>query len=212
MSNRLLSFALLLAAVPLLAGTQPAGAQAPPPSAALAGEPGFVDVTKLDIYDREEDLTVEVNIQGPLVQFVAEAAKAADPELSSALAKIKSVVFQLYKPKATDLAEIRKRVAKNASLLESRGWQRVVWLRDGDTIHYIYLKSAGNRIQGLTALFVDADHQFGFINIAGEVDPAQIGSIGQRFNIQGLAAAQGQIDANAGGKKLPAEKPPQDEP
>lgn len=199
---------LLLCLVLLSAGAASAGAQAPAPSAALSSEPGFVDPAKLDIYNREEDLTVEVNLQGPLVQFVAEAAKAADPELSSALAKIKSVVFQLYKPKAVDLAEIRSRVARNASLLEGRGWQRVVWMREGNTVHHIYLKSAGNRIVGLTALFVDKDSQFGFINIAGEVDPAQIGRIGQRFNIQGLAVAEGQIDSAAGGKKPPAEKPP----
>lgn len=203
---------LVLSLCLLAAGAAPALAQTS--FAALAAEPGFVDPTKLDIYDREEDLTIEVNLQGPLVQFVAEAAKAADPELSSALAKIKSVVFQLYKPKAVDLAEIRARVAKNASLLESRGWQRVVWLRDGDTVHHIYLKSAGSRIVGLTALFVDKDHQFGFINIAGEVDPGQIGRIGQRFNIEPLAKAQFEMNGGTAPepKKPPVEKPPVEKP
>lgn len=189
LGTRLVAWALL-AAVAL-----PAGAQSSPTSAALAAEPGFVDPAKLDIYDREEDLTIEVNLQGPLVQFVAEAAKAAEPELSDALGKIKSVVFQLYKPKAADLAEVRSRVARNAELLEGRGWQRVVWVREGNAVHHIYLKNAGSRIVGLTALFVDSEGQFGFINIAGEVDPAQIGRIGQRFNIDALARAQGQIEA-----------------
>ena len=185
-----------------------AGAQAPPAAASNLGNlPGFLVADRLGIYDRAEHLTMEVNLQGPLVAFVAEAAKAADPDLAAALAKIKSVVFQLYKPGPEELPGVRDRTLKAALALDKLGWQRVVFLRQEQNHNFLYLKLDGNRIVGLTALFVDREQQFGFINIAGEVDPAQIGRIGQKLNIQVLEEAEGKLPAEAGAAPRASEHP-----
>lgn len=159
----------------------------------LKSLPGYLDPDKLAPFGNPDQLTVEVNLQGPLIQFVAEATKGADPELSAAVAKIQSVLFRLYQLTPEDLARLRRETAASASTLEKAGWQRVVWMKSPEAVNYLYLKMAGNRIVGLTALFIDKKNQLGIINLAGEIDPAQVGKIGQRFNIEALAGAEGSL-------------------
>lgn len=191
--------ALLLLLVPA------AFANAAPPAALdLKSLPGYLDPDKLAPFGDPDQLTVEVNLQGPLIQFVAEATKGADPELSAAVAKVQSVLFRLYQLTPDDLVRLRKETSATASSLEKSGWQRVVWVKSEQSVNYLYLKMDGTRIVGLTALFIDKQNQLGIINLAGEVDPAQVGKIGQRFNIEALTAAQGSLpDA----KSTSAEKP-----
>lgn len=199
---------LFVLLVPVLLSALPARAQTPPHGAAsLTALPGYLDAERLGVYDRAEHLTMEVNLQGPLIAFVAEAAKAADPELAAALSKIKSVVFQLFKPGPEDLPRVRESTLKAALALDKLDWQRVVFLRQEQNQNFLYLKLDGNRIVGLTALFVDKDQQFGFINIAGEVDPAQIGRIGQKLNIDVLEEAEGKLPSGTGSTPKNVEQP-----
>ena len=185
------SAALLLALASPLALAAEAQAQ---PGSNLAALPGYVDPGRLDLYDREENVKIEVNFQGPLIQFVAEAARGTEPELADALSRIQSVVFRLYEVKPEEAASVRSRSARAASTLEGRGWQRVVKLRDEGTEAYVFVRTEGNRMVGLTALFFDDQDQFGFINIAGEIDPAQIGRIGRRFDIEMLEETQAELE------------------
>lgn len=172
----------------------------------LKSLPGYLDPDKLAPFGNPDQLTVEVNLQGPLIQFVAEATKGADPELSAAVAKIQSVLFRLYQLTPEDLTRLRRETAASASALEKTGWQRVVWMKSLDAVNYLYLKMAGNRIVGLTAIFIDKKNQLGIINLAGEIDPAQVGKIGQRFNIEALTGAEGSLKTG-GATKPEAEQP-----
>lgn len=188
----------LVFAALLVLGPVAFASPAEPATPDLRSLPGYLDPDKLAPFGNPDQLTVEVNLQGPLIQFVAEAAKGADPELSAAVAKVKSVLFRLYQLAPEDLTRLRKETSATASSLEQRGWQRVVWAKTGQSVNYLYLKMDGNRIVGLTALFIDQDNQLGIINLAGEIDPVQVGKIGQRFNIEALTGAQGSLPPKAG--------------
>lgn len=184
----------------------PAVLVAQPPAASFG--PGFADPQKLGLKLDDEALSVEVNLQGPLIQFVAEAAKAADPELARALAKIRSVLFRLYRTEPAERPALAGALGRTAARLEALGWQRAVWVRKEATQTYLLLQTDGTRISGLVALFLDADQQLGFINIAGEVDPAQIGRIAQRFDIGDLGDVSSELGAGGEAAPAPPVKPP----
>lgn len=182
---------LLLAAVAVLVATAVRGQEL---ERRLQALPGFVDAGRLGLDRGEEELTVEVNLHGPLIRFVAEAARGAEPELAEALAEIESFRFRLFRLPAPEVAEVRRRVEKAAAALAGRGWEGVVRIREGDNQSHLFLKMDGERIIGLTVLFLDQESQLGFINLAGEIDPAQIGRIGQRFEIDLLEEAQVEVE------------------
>lgn len=186
----------------LLASALASGAEA---QVDLKTLPGYLDPNALQPFAGDDQLTLEVNLQGPLIRFVAEAAKGADPELSAAISKVQSVLFRLYQLTPGDLERLRRDTATSAAALEKKGWQRVVWMRGEKSVNYLYLKMEGNRVIGLTALFIDQQNQFGIINLAGEIDPAQVGRIGQRFNIEALTAAQDSLSTQP--PKPEAERP-----
>jgi hypothetical protein len=211
---------LLLALAPAAAFSAETSTAAPD----VAALPGYVDPDRLDLYDREENVKIEVNFQGPLIQFVAEAARGTEPELAEALAGIRSVVFRLYQVGPKEAETARRSSATAAAALARQGWQQVVKLRDEGTEAYVFLKTDANRMVGLTSLFFDDEDQFGFINVAGEIDPAQLGRIGRRFDIEMLEEAQEELskrkatgeDGAAGDRddtpRPPAEAPPQPPP
>lgn len=189
MGKRIVSFALLATA-----GLASAlGAEAPPPLD-MTGVPGFVDAGELDLYDRPENIAVEVNLEGPLVRFMAELVKGGDPELSEALGKIRSFRFRLFQPKPDEVADIRRRITRATQRLEKRRWQRVLVVADEGNKSYLYIKTEGESIIGLVVLFLDDEDQFGFINLAGEIDPAQIGRIGQHYDIDVLEDAVDELE------------------
>jgi Domain of unknown function (DUF4252) len=198
MVPRNLALALLLAA----ALAPAARGQGGDPEKEIRALPGFVDSGQLGVDLDPDKLTVEVTLQGPLIQFVAEAARGSEPELADALAKVRSFRFRLYRLDPGEVAAARRRAQQAASALLARGWQQVVRIREADNDSFLHLKMDGKRIVGLAVVFVDADHQLGFINLAGEIDPAQIGRIGRRFDIQMLEDAQREI------QHPPAEEPP----
>jgi hypothetical protein len=203
------------AAALLLALASPLGLEAEPQEQAgsdLAAEPGYLDPARLDVYAREENVKVEVNFQGPLIQFVAEAARGTEPELADALSRLRSVVFRLYQVGPGEASGVRSRTASAASWLEKRGWQRVVKVRDEGVETYVYLKTEGNRIVGLTALFFNDEEQFGFINVAGEIDPEQIGRIGRRLDIDVLEEAHAELEKRGTGQEAEPEPPPAEAP
>lgn len=190
MLNRTFALALIFAAL----STAGLAAQSQELEEHLQSLPGYVDARRLGLDRSEEELAVEVNLHGPMIRFVAEAARAAEPELADALAKIESFRFRLFRLPPGEVEEVRRRVERAATSLAAKGWERVVRIRERDNQSHLFLEMKGERIVGLTVLFVDEENQLGFVNLAGEIDPAQIGRIGRRYDIDLLEEAQGELE------------------
>lgn len=190
MLNRTFAIALILAAVSTVA----LAAQGQELEQHLQSLPGYVDARRLGLDRGEEELAVEVNLHGPMIRFFAETTRGADPELADALAKIESFRFRLFRLPPGEVEEVRRRVERAAASLAAKGWERVVRIREQDNQGHLFLQMRGERIVGLTVLFVDEESQLGFVNLAGEIDPAQVGRIGRRYDIDLLEEAQGEIE------------------
>ncbi len=176
-----------------LAATQPLAAEK---TVTAPNDPGYLDFAELGIDSTNEDIQIEVDLQGPVLAFVTEAMRPSEPELAEALAKIHSIHFQMIRLPEGQRAQAGQRARSLADRLEEQGWQRIVRIQQDGVLSYLHLLMRGNQIHGLTVMFLqEQDNKFGFINMAGEIDPAQLGRIGQQFNIDVLESAQRQLES-----------------
>lgn len=160
---------------------------------ALEKEPGYVDFDRLGLYANQDDLEVEVTLQDGLIRMFSGIFREEEPELADALSKLRSFRFRLFSLPQAEIPVQRRRSAATISALEEGGWERVVQIRTADNWSSLYIKWRGQAISGLFAVFVDEDGTFGLINVVGEIDPAQIGRIGQNWDLEILEEAQREL-------------------
>ncbi len=174
-----------------LPGLQISAAEAP---LSASDSLGYLDFQELGLEATSENIKIEINLQDAVLAFVTEALRPSDAELADALAKIRSIHFQLIQLDPSQREAAGQRARELADRLEGQGWQRIVRIQQDGILSYLHLLMQGNQIHGLTVMFLQKeDNQFGFINLAGEIDPAQLGRIGQRFDIDVLERAQHQL-------------------
>lgn len=192
---------LLGALLPTPGLAQPSDAP-PPPS--LRGVPGFVDFSDLGI-ETPGEATLRVNLHGPLLRLVAEAARGSEPGFAELIDKLRGIFAQIYEVPEGRRELLERQARDIARRLEGRGWQTVVELREpgGDT-SYLQVKTEGERILGLAVLFVEPGGSAGFINVVGDVTPEEVGRLGRTFDIEALERFDGAPEGDS-------EDPPEEE-
>jgi hypothetical protein len=151
----------------------------------LESQPGYVPIEELGLFPRDK-LSVEVNLEGPLLHMVAEATKQDDPGFSAVMAGLKSIKVQVFPLKGVDASAVRAKIDRAVHWLEGKGWQSTVRVRDQGNETYIYLKQTGDRIDGLTLLSLEPKGEAVVINIVGRIDPAQLGRLGKSLDVPQL--------------------------
>jgi len=167
----------LLLAVPAAWAVQPADA-------------GALPFQELDLFPRDK-LSVEINLEGPILRMVSQFAQNDDPDFAKMMAGLKAIHVQVFplKDKA-DAGPLRGKIDRSVRWLEDHGWHSTVRVRDKGQETYIYLKEADGMMVGLAILSVQPGDEAALINIVGKLDPAQIGRVGRSLNIPQLQKAQ----------------------
>ncbi len=150
-----------------------------------ATPPGSIPFDELGIFPREK-LSVEINLGPPLLRLVAAAMGKEDPEFSRLITNLREIRVQVFPVTAGDEGSVRTRIGRAVSWLEDHGWAATVKVREKDEETFIYLKEADGNIQGLTLLSFQPGEEAVVINIVGRIDPAQLGRLGQTFDIPAL--------------------------
>jgi len=148
--------------------------------------PGYVDIQGLGIFS-EEDATVEVFLDEKLLGMVAEMARSAEPDLTEVLLGLHLVRVQRYRMQDDKLDPVTKKTAEMAAKLEKEDWMRVVRVRERDETIYVYFKLGDKLVNGVTVMVLEEYEGYAtFVNIVGDIDPAQVGRLGRKFNIDAL--------------------------
>jgi len=151
--------------------------------------PGFVDLEKIgDLEDFFDTVaSMEITVEGPMMRLVAEASRIEDPELADLLLKLEGVYVLSFPLTSKDLEDFDARASRMGRDLEREGWTVVVKYRDDEENVRMYAKLDGDSVAGMIVMSVEEGaSESVFINIVGEIDPAQIGRIGQKFNLRGI--------------------------
>ena len=183
----------LLMIAALIAAPAVAAAQVSP---AVKGDPGFLDLNVIESwFDQEAHL--EVNVHGALLNFVQEASRNEDEDLADMLHKLRGVYVRGYQVDAADVAGIADRTSQLAQTLASKGWETVVKVREEGERVDVFVRMNETSIAGLVVMVVDPEETI-FVNIVGEIDPADIGRIGGRFNVPDIPGFGGDADDDEG--------------
>jgi hypothetical protein len=179
---RALSVSFVLAAAPVV----PAFAEPPASSSA-----GYVAADAFRALIDENEEVVEVNLEGPILQAVANSKSDGDAESKELFGKLKAihaVIGTVKGPASEALALVQKTDQK----LASAGWQRIARIKDESSTVSVLTHMNGDRIDGLVALIFDTDDkELVFANLAGEIDLNRIGEIGDRLHVPGLNSVPG---------------------
>jgi Domain of unknown function (DUF4252) len=146
---------------------------------------GLLPLEELNLFPRDK-LSVEVNIEGALLRLVAEATKREDPAFSSLISSLRSIKVQVFPLAGADTDSVKTKIGRAIRWLEDSGWQATVKVREAKEETYIYLKEQDGQVVGLTVLAFTPGNEAAVINIAGRIDPAQIGRLGQGLDLPQL--------------------------
>jgi hypothetical protein len=148
-----------------------------------ANHPGYIDFGSFEKFQDAEE-TVEVFIKGPLLKFVAKAAEDEDPDLAALLNNLKLVkvnVFSIDKFSIDEARSIMKSVSKK---IDRNIWEMMVRTKEPGEYVEIYIQFGPNdSLTGLVVMAIEEDDEAVFVNIVGDIDPAQLGKLSDKFNI-----------------------------
>jgi len=150
---------------------------------------GFVNLEELGDLDAffDEAPVVEVNVEGGLMKLVAAASRSEDPELADLLLRLSGVYVRGYVLEPNSLNDFDKRASRMGERLIDDGWVVVVRFREVDEVVHMYVRMSGDNVDGMVVMSVEPGQQQAmFVNIVGDIDPEQIGRIGQKFRIPGM--------------------------
>lgn len=154
--------------------------------AAAAPDVGALSFQEMDLFPRDK-LSVEINLEGPLLRMVAEATRGDDPEFAKLMTGLKAIHVQVFPLKDNGgAAPLRPKIDRAVRWLEDRGWQSTVRVREREEETYIYVKLVDGQVVGLTVLAIDSNNEAALINIVGKLDPAQIGRLGRGLDLPQL--------------------------
>lgn len=149
----------------------------------LRNEPGYID---LDVVEGwfDAEAKVIVNVKGALLNLVAEASRYEDPELADLLQRLKSIQVRGFDLRRVDRRAVETNMQQMARRLDAEGWDTVVRVREDDENVDIFVRVDDDVIAGMMVMVMTPreDESF-FVNIVGEIDPAQIGRLGRKFDI-----------------------------
>ena len=147
---------------------------------------GYVNLRQLghldDFFPR--DAQIEVNVEGALMRMVAAASRQEDPELAELLGDLDGVYVLGYDLAGYSLDDFDELATEMGNDLVSKGWTTIVRIREVTENTHMYARLVGEGVSGMVVLSVEeGSDQAVFVNIVGDIDPEQIGRIGQKFQI-----------------------------
>lgn len=161
-------FRLFLALLVLSTTVIPASAQS---------DLGYFPVEELGILD-QEDLEVDVNLQGSTLLIAAGALEDQDPRLKELVSSLTRVRVQVGNSERLDPQIVADRIAGAVSQLEAHGWVRIASVEsDGEQIYVYSIDGSDGNVAGLTALVSDGAEEVVVANLAGSIDPVLLGTM-----------------------------------
>ncbi len=155
----------------------------------VRSDPGYIDLDKVGGLNTffNRDPKIDVSVEGALMKLVAEASRTEDPELANLLTRLKGVYVRGYEMSKAESERVRSHANKIGEALVDAGWSSVIRVRNDQEHFQMFARYKGEMVIGMVVLSIDVEaRETTFLNIVGNIDPGQIGRIGQKFNIDNV--------------------------
>jgi hypothetical protein len=140
--------------------------------------------------------TVQIDLRTGVLSFVSAMAGATDPSLAEALAGLERVRVFVYSA-VDDRDALASFVDTSAQRLERSGYERTVVAEEGTSKVRVHTKAGATRLEGITLMVLEGEKEAVFIDIAGDIDPAQLGKamakLGVNAGVNHMVGAMGSV-------------------
>ena len=169
-----------------------------------AAEPGFVDFGPA-LTGIPSTKCVDVNLPEPLLAFAATVAKGRDADAAALIKDLRQVRVNVLGMDEKNRGELTARMQKIRTDLAAQGWLRAVTVQDnGDDVSVLVKLGANSTVEGLTVTVLSKSNDAVFVNIVGNIDPARLAAIGERYGIDHLKTIHCKPHAAPGAPETPA--------
>jgi hypothetical protein len=153
-------------------------------------QPGYIDFGSFEKFQGAEE-TVEVFIKGPLLKFVSKASEYDDPELASLLNNLKLIKVNVFSMNNFDINEARNIMKSVSEKIDRNKWELMVRTKEAGEYVEVYTQfGPKDTLTGLVVMAVQEKQEAVFVNIVGEIDPAKLGKLSEKFNIPKLKSLE----------------------
>lgn len=152
----------------------------------VESQPGYVDLGTF-VPSESGGQFVEVNLHGTLLRLASRIAGKDDPEVGKLLQGLHAVRINVVSLDESNRADLEQRADSIRDSLVSKGWQKVVTVRESKDHVSIYMKSgADDTIEGITLTVLGKDGEAVFLNVVGNIQPEQLALVADEFGIDPL--------------------------
>lgn len=150
----------------------------------ITQERGYVDFANLDSEYGEPK--VMVNLNKTMLGFISKM-NMSDPEASELISKLKAVRIQIYNMTDNDQPALDL-IANVSEDIITKDWLPIVSVNEKDEKVRVFTKITNDVMDGLVVMVINnseerEEREAVFINIVGEIDPAQINKVTKSLNI-----------------------------
>jgi dUTPase len=150
----------------------------------ITHERGYVDFANLESDYGEPK--VMVNLNKTMLGFISKI-NMSDPEASELISKLKAVRVQIYNMTDNDQPALDL-IAKVSEDIKTKDWLPIVTVNEKDEKVRVFTKITNDVMDGLVVMVINNsdvrnEREAVFINIVGEIDPAQINRVTKSLNI-----------------------------
>ncbi len=146
------------------------------------GEPGYVSFENLE--HEYGEARVSINLNSTMLTFMSKLS--GDDETGELLGKLKAVKVHVYDIADNDEPALEL-ISRTVEKISTDNWMPVVTVNEPDEKIRIFSKITGDVMDGLVVMAINDDfdgREAVFINIVGEIDPAQLGKVTDSLNIK----------------------------
>lgn len=130
---------------------------------------GYVDLDWIRIPDGAAE--IQDIVLDPVLAGLAAGGVDTDPALNQALAMVKSVRVKSFSlADGQDESAVAADVKKLQGMLDKGGWQRLVYVKEGEETVTVSTLHRGNIMAGLMVLTYEPGDSATFINVVGDLD------------------------------------------
>jgi len=155
-------------------------ASAAPAQQLLEDFPGYFPEEHLSLLSAD-DVSIEINLQGALLQMVAAFAGKEDPEFAQLVGALEAIRVRSGEPSGSS-AEVRERLDSAQRWLVENGWLALVRVREEGEEVYVYSREQDGVFVGFTVLAVE-DTEVTTVNLIGHLDPNQLAAVAEGFDL-----------------------------
>jgi len=151
----------------------------------ITKERGYVNFSNLDSAYGEPK--VMVNLNKTMLGFISKI-NMSDPDAAKLISKLKAVRVQIYNMTSNDKPALDL-IAKVSEDIQTKNWLPIVSVNEEDEKVRVFTKITDDIMDGLVVMVIknkqkeQIEREAVFINIVGEIDPAQINKVTESLNI-----------------------------